>query len=545
MSSKQPQIMLAHDENGAPVLILREEEKRKRLSGAEALSSHIGIATSVAGTVSTSLGPKGRDKLIIDSSGGLTITNDGATIMTKMDSPSQIGKLITSLSKCQDFEIGDGTTGVVVLAGALLEHALKLSKSGIHPIRIADGFETALKIATKTLEESSEKFMIDNREKLIEVAMTTLGSKIINKNLRQMAEIAVDAVLSVADLERRDVDFELIKIRKKAGGKIEDTRLIKGLVLDTDFTHSQMAKEVKDAKIAILNVPLEPPKPEIGYKLIVDSVEKYESLYTTEQAFFTEMVDKIKASGATFVVCQWGFDDEANHLLYQAGIPAVRWALADEIEGLAIATGGSIISRFDDLSPSTLGNAKLVREETLGTQTDRIVTIEGCENEKIVTVFIRGSNEIMLDEAERALHDAMCVVRNLIRDPSIVFGGGAAELCASLAIEQSMEDVSTVEQRALRAFAEALDVIPISLARNSGLDPIKTLADLKAKQKLTKDSAIGVDCMERGTTDMRSQLVFETLSSKVQQFQLATQVTRMILKIDTSIDFTDKEEQGF
>merc|ERR1711992_532712 len=335
---------LAFDEYGRPFLILRDQEQQTRLSGNDAIKSHILAAKSVANTLRTSLGPKGLDKMMCSPDNDVTITNDGATILKMMDVDHQIAKLMVQLSQSQDDEIGDGTTGVVVLCGALLEQAEALIDKGIHPIRIADGFEMAAKHAVDHLDTIADKFEInaENPEQLIKMAMTTLGSKIINKCHRQMAEIAVNAVLAVADLdpERKDVNFELIKVEAKVGGRMEDSMLVRGVVVDKDFSHPEMPKELKDVKLAILTCPFEPPKPKTKHKLDVTSVEDYKKLREYEKEKFDTMVSQVKEQGANLVICQWGFDDEANHLLLQNELPAVRWVGGPEIELIAIATGG-------------------------------------------------------------------------------------------------------------------------------------------------------------------------------------------------------------
>lgn len=523
---------LAFDEYGRPFFILKE--KQKRLSGLEALKAHIVASRTISTIIQTSLGPKGLDKMMVSSDGDVTITNDGATILKMMDVENEIAKLMVQLSQSQDDEIGDGTTGVVVLAGALLAQAELLLDKGLHPIRITEGFEMAAKYAIDHLDNISDKFPVsrDNLEPLIKTAQTTLGSKIVNKCLRQFAEIAVDAVMSVADLERKDVDFELIKMEAKQGGRLEDTVLVKGVIVDKQFSHPQMPKELKDVKLAILTCPFEPPKPKTKHKLDVKSVEDYRALRKYEQEKFDDMVQRVKDSGANLVICQWGFDDEANHLLLQRELPAVRWVGGPEIELIAIATNGRIVPRFEELSPEKLGSAGLVREVSFGTTKDRMLVIEKCPNTRAVTIFIRGGNKMIVEEAKRSLHDALCVVRNLVRDNRVVYGGGAAEISCSLAVAEQANKIATIEQYALRAFADALDSIPLALSENSGLSAIDVVTDLKARQKLENNPWLGIDCLNKGTNDMKVQNVIETLTSKKQQISLATQLVKMILKID-------------
>jgi T-complex protein 1 subunit epsilon len=477
------------------------------------------------------------DKMMVGPDGDVTVTNDGATILDEMVVENQIAKLLVQLSKSQDDEIGDGTTGVVVLAGALLEQAAVLLDRGIHPIRIADGFETACQMAVNHLASISDvvPYSMEDHRTLASIAVTSLDSKIVNRAQDQIAEICVKAILSVADHARKDVNLELIKVEGKIGGALEDTALINGIVLDKDFSHPQMPKVLKDAKIAILTCPFEPPKPKTKTSLQIKTVEAYETLAKQEQEYFLEMVKQVKDSGATLALCQWGFDDEANHLLLQNELPAVRWVGGVEIELIAIATGGRIIPRFSEISPDKLGSAGTVREVEFGTTQDRMLFIEDCPSTKAVTIFIRGGNKMGIEEAKRAIHDALCVVRNIIRDNRIVYGGGSCEISAALAVSSEADKISTVEQYSIRAFAEALQAIPIALAHNSGQSAIETMASLKARQIAEKNPRLGVDAMARGTNDMKEQNVFDTLIGKQQQFILATQVVKMILKIDDVI----------
>merc|ERR1712025_1116297 len=513
---------------------LKDEANESRLSGNDAIKSHILAAKSVANTLRTSLGPKGLDKMMCSPDNDVTITNDGATILKMMDVDHQIAKLMVQLSQSQDDEIGDGTTGVVVLCGALMEQAEHLLGKGIHPIRIADGFELAAQCAIKNLEKVADTYNIDinNTENLVKTAKTTLGSKIINKCHDQMARIAVDAVLAVADFDLKDVNFELIKVEAKVGGQMEDSMLVKGVIVDKDMSHPQMPKELRDVKLAILTCAFEPPKPKTKHKLDVTTVEDYQKLRQYEKEKFQEMVQQVKATGATLAICQWGFDDEANHLLLQNELPAVRWVGGPEIELIAIATGGRIVPRFQELSSDKLGTAGLVRELSFGTTKEKMLVIEECANSKAVTIFLRGGTKMIIEEAKRSMHDALCVVRNLVRDNRVVYGGGAAEISCSLAVSKEADNIKTIEQYAFRSFADALEQVPLALAENCGLPPIETLTDIKSRQVSENNPALGVNCMDAGCGDMKQMSVIETLHSKKSQIQLATQLVKMILKID-------------
>ena len=528
---------LAFDEYGRPFIIVREQEHQKRLTGLEAQKAHIQAAKTVANMMRSSLGPKGLDKILVSPDGNVTITNDGATILKEIQVEHEIAKLLVELSKSQDDEIGDGTTGVVVLAGALLEQAERLLDRGIHPLSIADGFERACQAAVAELERIAERveYSRGQFESLLSAAKTSLGSKIASKCHDQFAQMAVEAVLAVADLERRDVDFELIKISGKVGGEMSDSRLVRGIVIDKEMSHPQMSTQVSNARIAILNCPFEPPRPKTKHKLDITNPEEYQRLREYEKQVFEKMIGDVRATGANLVVCQWGFDDEANHLLLQHNLPAIRWVMGHEIELVAIATNGRIVPRFTELSSDKLGFAGKVTQVTFGTQKESVIFIEDCANPRAVTCFIRGGNEMVLEEVKRSLHDAMCVVRSLIKDERIVYGGGAAEIACSLAVASLADQTATIEQHAIRAFTAALDIIPMALASNSGLDPIESLAAAKSRQVADQCTRLGIDCMSVGTLDMKLQGVSDPLISKRQQFLLATQLVKMILKIDDVI----------
>ncbi|KZS92333.1 hypothetical protein SISNIDRAFT_474685 [Sistotremastrum niveocremeum HHB9708] len=544
MAQPQHQAVYATDEYGRPFIIVREQATKTRSHGVEAIKANILAARTVANIVRTSLGPRGLDKILISPDGEITVTNDGATILGQMEVDHQIAKLLVQLSKSQDDEIGDGTTGVVVLAGALLEQSEALIDRGIHPIRIADGFDRACKVAIEQLNKISEEieFSQNDTSNLLKCAMTSLGSKIVSKAHQQFAQIAVDAVMQVADFERRDVPFDLIKVDGKPGGSLEDTTLIKGVLIDKDMSHAQMPRSVKDAKLAILTCPFEPPRPKTKHKLDITSVEEYKNLRDYEKQKFADMIKMVKDTGANLVICQWGFDDEANHLLMQSDLPAVRWVGGPEIELIAMATNGRIVPRFEDLTPEKLGRAGIVREVSFGTTRDKMLVIEQCANTRAVSIFVRGSNKMIIDEGKRALHDALCVVRNLVVNNRVVFGGGAAEISSSIAVAKAADEIPTIEQYAMRAFASALDAIPLALAENSGLPPIETLAEVKSRQINEGNSRLGIDCVGSGENDMKKQWVYDPLISKRQQYLLATQLVRAVLKIDDIITAGGEEE---
>jgi len=340
---------------------------------------------------------------------------------------------------------------------------------------------------------------------------------------------------AVADLDRKDVNLNLIKVEGKAGGKMEDSQLIHGILLNKHMSHPQMDKEIKDAKIVILTCAFEPPKAKTKYSLEIKSAEQYKELDKAEKQWFVDMVNKVKESGANVVMCQWGFDDEANHLLLQNKLPSIRWVGGTEIELLAIATGARIIPRFDDISSEKLGKAGIVREIELGTTKDNIVIVEDCANSKAVTIFVRGGNNMIIEEIKRSIHDALCVVRNLVRDNRIVYGGGSAEITCSNKVSDEADNVSNVEQYVMRGFADALEEIPLALAFNCGMQGMKSLAEAKARQIKENNPWIGIECNTSSIENMKERNVFETLVGKQQQLLLATQVVKMILKIDDVI----------
>jgi T-complex protein 1 subunit epsilon len=530
---------LTFDEYGRPFLLVREQAQKERIKGVEAQKANILAAQKIANVLKSSLGPRGMDKILVTPDQTVTVTNDGATIVDQMDIDHEIAKLMVELSKSQDDEIGDGTTGVVVFAGALLEQALQLLDKGIHSSRISEGFEKACEVACKKLESICDTLPVskENHDVLRKTARSTLNSKVINRDRDHLAEICVDAVLSVADLDRKDVNLDLIKVEGKVGAKLSDTCLVKGIVLDKDFSHPQMPRTLKNPKIAILTCAFEPPKPKTKHTVHVSCAEDMKELHKQEQEYFRKEVELVKAAGADCVICQWGFDDEANYLLYRNDLPAVRWVGGVELELLAIATGGRIIPRFEECTAEKLGTCGTMREVTFGTTKDRMLFVEDCPNSKAVTIFIRGGNHMLIEEAKRSFHDALCMVRNLVRDNRIVYGGGSAEIASSKAVLEHADSVSTIDQYAIRGFADALEVIPINLAINSGLNPVKALSDARLAQASKDANAnyIGIDCMNRDTMDMKEQQVFETLSGKQSQFRLATQVVKMILKIDDVI----------
>ncbi|MEM2093941.1 MAG: thermosome subunit alpha [Candidatus Bathyarchaeia archaeon] len=518
--------------SGQPVLILKEGTSRSR--GKEALRSNIMAASVVAETVKSSLGPKGMDKMLVDSLGDVTITNDGATILKEMDIQHPAAKMMVEIAKATDDEVGDGTTSVVVLAGKLLEKAEGLLDQNIHSTVIVDGYKAATEKALEYLNQIAIPTSPTDREMLMKAARTTMASKIASAHSEVLSKIAVDAVMKVA--QKTDTGYKIdisdIKVDKKAGESIEETRLIEGIVLDKEVVHSGMPKRITDARIALLNTPLEIEKTEFTAKINIESPEDMKAFLDEEERMLRGMVDKITSVGANVVICQKGIDDVAQHFLAKAGILAVRRATESNMEKLAKATGGRIVVNLDSLTESDLGYAKLVEERKLGD--DKWVFIEGCKNPRAVTILIRGGTEKVVDEVERAMHDTLCVVKDIMQRPMVVAGGGAPEIEVSSRLRKWAESLSGKEQLAALAFAEALEVIPMSLAENSGLDPVDILVELRSRHE-KGELWSGVDVLGGKVSDMAKLNVYEPLVVKEQVVKSASEAASMILRIDDVI----------
>ena len=525
---------MAFDEMGRPYLIVKEQEKKQRVKGIEAVKANLKAAISVSSALRSSLGPKGMDKMIVSPDGEVLITNDGATIVQKMEIMHPIAHLMVELSMSQDDEIGDGTTGVVVLAGFLAEHALKLLDKGIHPLRISEGFENAADIALSKLEEIAEKRELSEKN-MIKASNTALSSKVVSKEKEILSKIAVQAVMSVADIDRKDVNLDLIKIISKTGGSISESKLEKGILIEKEFSHPQMEKYLASAKIAILTCPFEPPKPKTKYQLNVQSAEDYKELVKKEKEYFDDMIKRVEDCGANIVFCQWGFDDEANHLLLTRGIRAVRWVSGTDIELLAMATGARIVPRFEELDSKKLGSAEIIREIPFGTGSEGMISLGDLPEAKAVSILLRGGSKTILDEAHRSVHDAICVIRNMIKDPRMVPGGAASELAMASELRKTADEKKGVDQFAIRSFADSLEQILVCLAENSGVNSINALAQAKKAQS-DNSHKYGFSCFDLDVCDMFEKDVLESFSSKKNQLLLATQVLKMILKIDDLIE---------
>jgi len=517
---------------GMPVLILREGTKESK--GKEAQKNNITAAKLIAEIVKTSLGPRGMDKMLVDSLGDVTITNDGATILKEIDVQHPAAKMMVEVAKSVDNEVGDGTTSSVVFAGALLERAEELVNKDVHPSVIVDGYNAAAEQALKLLEKIAVKVDIADKDMLLKITRTSMDSKLVSDDSPVLAQIVVDATKQVA--EKTDsgykVDLDDIKVEKKAGGSMRDTKLIKGIVLDKEVVHAGMPKKVENAKIALINSALEIEKTEMSAEIRISDPQQMQMFLEEENRMLKSMVDKIKSSGANVVLCQKGIDDIAQHYLAKAGVLAVRRVKESDMTKMSRATGARIVNNLDDLTAKDLGAANTVEERKV--ETDKWVFIEGCKNPKSVSILIRGGSQRVVDEADRSMHDALMVMKDVLENPAIVAGGGAPEAYIANELRQWSSSQEGRAQLAVQKFADAMDAIPLNLAENAGMDPIDTMTELRASQSKGAKWT-GVDCRNTKVTDMFKQNVLEPLVVKQQIIKSATEVVSMILRIDDVI----------
>jgi thermosome len=516
-----------------PVLVLKEGASRT--TGRDAQRANIMAAVTLAETIRSSLGPKGMDKMLVTSFGDVTISNDGATIVKEMDVQHPAAKMLAEVAKTQDAEVGDGTTSAMILAGALLKKAEDLLDQDVHPTVIIEGYKKSMEKALETVDKTAIGVDPLDKKRLMEVAITTLsGKSVVAGHYERLAELVVDAVKQVAEKagDKYKVDLDNIKLEKKKGESLDETQLISGVVLDKEMVHPGMPKRVENVKIAILDCALEIEKTEITAKINITTPEQMKSFLDEESAMLKGLVDKVADSGATFVVVQKGIDDIAQHYLAKRGIAAIRRAKRSDVENLAKACGARIITTLEDLTAKDLGYAKLVEERRVGK--DLMVFVEGCKNPKAVTILVRGGTDRMVDEAERSLHDAKCVVRNVVQDPWIVPGGGASEEEVATRLREFGKSFSGREQLAVFKFAEAMEEIPLTLAENSGLDPVDILVELRSAHA-KGEKEFGVDVGTGMVKDMTKVNVVEPASVKKQAIKSATEAAITLLKIDDVI----------
>lgn len=523
---------------GQPVLILKEGTQRTR--GSEARRTNIMVARIIAETLRTTLGPKGMDKMLVDSLGDVTITNDGVTILKEMDIEHPVGKMIVEIAKTQESEVGDGTTTAVVLAGELLKRAEELLDQEVHATLIARGYRMAAEKAREILNEMAHEISPDDTEMLKKVAIMAMTGKGAEKAKEHLASIVVEAVQKVR--EDSVVYRDLIKIEKKAGGGIEDTQLVNGIVLDKEKVHAGMPRSVKEAKIALIKSALEVKKTEVDAKINITAPDQLQAFMDEEERMLRSMVEKIKASGANVVLCQKGIDDLAQHFLAKEGIFAVRRVKESDMKKLAKATGAKIVSSLDDLSSADLGYAGVVEEVKIGD--DEMVFVRDCKDPKAVTILVRGGTEHVVNEAERAIEDAIGVVAAAIRAGKVVAGAGAPEVEVALRLRDYAVTVGGREQLAIEAFADAIEAIPRALAENAGLDPIDVLVELRKAHEKGPD--YGYDVTTGELKDTFEAGLITPVCVKTQAISSASEVAVMILRIDDIIAASklEKEKEG-
>ncbi|MGC9009627.1 MAG: thermosome subunit beta [Sulfolobales archaeon] len=517
---------------GIPVIILKEGSSRT--VGRDALRVNMMAAIAVAEMLRTTYGPRGMDKMLVDSLGDITITNDGATILDKMDLQHPAAKMLVQIAKGQDEEVGDGTKTAVIFAGELLKQSEELLLKEIHPTTIISGYKKALEAAIDYLYKIAETVDVNNRSILVDVAKTALTSKAVHGAREHIAEIAVDAILSVA--ENRDgrwyVDLDNVQVVKKHGGSLLDTKLVKGIILDKEVVHPAMPRRVVGAKIALLDAPLEIEKPEIDAEIRISDPTYMRKFLEEEENILSKYVDKIASVGANVVICQKGIDDVAQHFLAKRGILAVRRVKRSDMEKLERATGGRIVSNIDDLTEADLGYAELVEERKVGE--DKMVFIEGTKNPKSVSILVRGGLERLVDEAERTLRDAMSAVADILRDNRVVYGGGATEIEVAMYLREYATKVGGKEALAIEAFAKALEGLAVTLLENAGLDPVDYIMKLRAGHR-EGQRWLGIDVLRGTLSDMKVLRVIEPVIVKVNALKAGTEAATLILRIDDMI----------
>jgi thermosome len=515
-----------------PVLVLRESALQQK--GRDAQANNIMAAKLVADLVRTSLGPRGMDKMLVDSLGDVTITNDGATILKEIDVQHPAAKMMVEISKALDNEVGDGTTSSVVFAGSLLTKAQDLLKKDVHSSVIVEGFQAAAEKALEILTEIAKPVKPEETEELIKVAKTSMESKLISEDSPSLSKLVVDAILRIAEKhgEKYVVDLDNIKVEKKAGGSIQDSNLIKGIVLDKEVVHSGMPLKIQNAKIALLNCPLEIEKTEMSAEIRISDPTQMQMFIDEEQRMIKQMVEQIHKVGANVVICQKGIDDIAQHYLAKYGILAVRRVKESDLSKLAKASGATITTNLEDLTENDLGSAELVHQKKV--ESDKWVFVEGCRNPKAVSLLLRGGSQRVVDEVDRSMHDALMVVKDVIEKPAIVAGGGSVEAYLSGRINEWADGFEGREQLAIKKFAEALEIIPLTIAENAGMDPIDTMVNLRAKQSQGQKWT-GINAREQKVENMLTLNIIEPVAVKEQIIKSATEAACMILRIDDVI----------
>ena len=515
-----------------PVLVLKESALQQK--GRDAQHNNIQAAKLVADLVKSSLGPRGLDKMLVDSLGDVTITNDGATILKEIEVQHPAAKMMVEIAKTLDNEVGDGTTSSVVFAGALLSKAEDLLKKDVHSSVIVEGYQAASEKTLEILSEIAKKIQPDDRESLLNIAKTSMESKLVSDESDSLSKIVVDAILKIAIKkdEKYTVDLDNIKVEKKTGASIQDTHLIKGIVLDKEVVHSGMPTKIEKAKIALVNAAIEVEKTETSAEIRISDPTQMQMFLEEENRMLKTMVDKIHDVGAKVLFCQKGIDDIAQHYLAKHGILAVRRVKESDMTKLAKATGGQVTTNLDDLSDKYLGSAELVQQKKI--ESDKWVFVEGCRNPQAVSILIRGASQRIVDEVDRSMHDALMVVKDVIDKPAIVAGGGSPEAYIAAQLKEWANSFEGREQLAIKKYAEALEVIPLTIAENAGMDPIDTMVSLRAKQNQGKKWT-GIDARNTKIADMLAMNIIEPVVVKEQIIKSATEAANMLLRIDDVI----------
>ena len=529
-------------EGSVPVIILKEGATRTR--GRDAQRNNILAAKVITETIRTTLGPQGMDKMLVSGLSDVVITNDGATIMKELDVQHPAAKMLVEVAKSQDNEVGDGTTTAVVLTGELLNKAEKLLDQEVHPTVIVEGYKKASDKALEILEGLSIPIDSKDEKMLMRVAMTSMGTKAQSESRDHFANLAVKAVSQIAEERggKTVADIDLIKVLKKKGESMEESELVRGIVVDKEVSHAQMPKQVKNAKIALLNAKIEIEKTEFDAKININSPDQMKQFLDEEESMLREMTNKVAGSGANVIFCEKGIDDLALHFLAKKNIMAVKNISSSDMEKLAKATGGTILASPKDLAAEALGEAKLVEEVKIGD--DKLVYVRDCKNPRAVTVVIRGGSDHVVDEAERSFHDALCVVRNAVEDQKVVAGGGAPEAETAKQLRDYAVRVGGREQLAIEAYAEALEAIPLTIAENAGLDPIDIMVEIRSKHSDPKNKWFGVQTHTGKIVDMLEENVLEPLRVKQQVVKSATEAACMLLRIDDVVSSKGAKESG-
>ncbi|WP_297065620.1 thermosome subunit beta [Thermococcus sp.] len=527
--------------SGQPVIIL--PEGTQRYVGKDAQRLNILAARIVAETVRTTLGPKGMDKMLVDSLGDIVVTNDGATILDKIDLQHPAAKMMVEVAKTQDKEAGDGTTTAVVIAGELLRKAEELLDQNIHPSIIVKGYTMAAEKAQEILDKIAIKVNPDDEETLLKIASTSITGKSAEAHRELLAKLAVEAVKQVAEKEdgKYRIDIDNIKIEKKPGESVDESELIRGVVIDKEVVHPRMPKRVEGAKIALIGDALEVKKTETDAKINITSPDQLFDFIEQEEKMLKEMVEAIAKTGANVVFVQKGIDDLAQHYLAKYGIMAVRRVKKSDMEKLAKATGAKIVTNVKDLTSEDLGEAELVEQRKVAGE--NMIFVEGCKNPKAVTILIRGGTEHVVDEVERALEDAIKVVKDVMEDGAILPAGGAPEIELSIRLDEYAKQVGGKEALAIEAFAEALKIIPKTLAENAGLDPVDIMVKVISEHK-NKGLGIGIDVFEGKPADMLEKGIIAPLRVPKQAIKSASEAAIMILRIDDVIAAKPTKSEG-